>query len=72
MPIYGFITVDDSTAVYAGTNYVFLEVNLDPLFFGEAKVKANDTHCCILRLDPDQFTVGVIAEIIIANKLLAV
>lgn len=72
VPLYGFITVQDNTAVYAGTNYVFLEVNLDPLFFGEAKLKSNDTNCCILRLDPDQFTVGVIAEIILANKLLAV
>lgn len=51
---------------------MFLEVDLDPLFFGDAKVKANNTNCCILRLDPDQFTVGVIAEIILANKLLAV
>jgi hypothetical protein len=72
IPLYGFLTVNNITTIFAGVNYVFLKVQVDPAYFGSIKAKTNSTNCCILRLDPDQFTVGVITEIILANRLLAV
>ncbi len=47
-------------------------MKLNPEYLGTIKTKANGTSCCILRLDPDQFTVSVIAEIIMGSKLIAV
>jgi hypothetical protein len=48
-------------------------VELDPLYFGSAIPMPNaSASCCILRLDPDQFTVSVIAEIIPADQLITV
>lgn len=61
VPIYGFITVDDTVSILSGHSYIFMEVDIDPLYLGEIKIKANSSDCCILRLDPSQFTVGVIA-----------
>lgn len=71
VPIYGFLTNNSDIGILSGQNYVFLAVKINPLYFGTVKA-VNSTSCCILRLDPTEYTVSVIAEIILADRLLTV
>jgi hypothetical protein len=53
---------------------LFLEVALNPLFFGDldSHSSTGDESCCILRLNPSEFTVSVIVEIMLADNLVGV
>jgi hypothetical protein len=46
-----------------------MEMDLNPLFFGDldSRSSTGNESCCIFRLDPCEFTVSVIAEIMLAN-----
>ena len=64
IPLYGFITRSNDTEFYIGFNYVFLAV--DPVL----PVFPPNPNCCVLRLDPCQYTVSAIQEIVYANEIL--
>ena len=66
IPIYGFKTRKTPTDLFIGLNFAYLEVDeITPRF-------PHQKNCCVLRLDPCEFTVSVLKEIIYANNIVGV
>jgi hypothetical protein len=72
IPLYGFLTLGSDGKAAAGTDYIFIEVKIDPLYTGTDAFAKEVESCCILRINPMAFTVSAIAEVIFANQLVFV
>lgn len=70
IPLYGFVSRLNGT-FKAGKNYVYLEVDIDPNFDPPLGINQNK-DCCILRLDPNAFTVSTIVEVVQAKALVLI
>jgi hypothetical protein len=70
IPLYGFTSRPDG-AFFAGTNYLYIEADLDPGYASPGLLPEGPL-CCILRLDPSAYTVSVIAEIVEAQDIVFV
>lgn len=65
IPIYGFRTRKTGGDFYIGFNFLFLPVD------SVMNIYPVNPYCCVLRLNPCEFTVSVISEIIGAYSIVA-
>ena len=63
IPIYGFKTKSTYSNFLIGDNFAYLEVDL------VLPVVPMTYSCCVIRLDPCQYTVSVMKEIIFAKEV---
>ena len=62
IPLYGFM-IRQNGSHYSGVNFLFLEVDGNPQSIAY-NISQEMGVCCVLRIDPTQFTVSAIVEIV--------
>ena len=63
IPIYGFKTKSSYSSFLMGDNFAYLAVDLS------VPVAPMTDSCCVFRLDPCEYTVSVMKEIIFAKNV---
>lgn len=66
LPLYRFQTRARQSSIYIGYSFIFIGVDL------VLNVFPQPASCCVLRIDPCEFTVSAIVEIIMAQDILTV